>query len=59
MTDSKRGVTTCWKHSTARRFISQPDEIGIQAGDILRARGRYYVTTLDELEKVLEFVDPA
>ena len=29
----------------------------MEAGDILEALGRYYVTTLDELGEVLEFVD--
>ncbi len=58
MTDSKRGVTICWKHSTAHRSISPADEIGMEAGDIVEALGRSYVTTLDELDQVLEFVDP-
>ncbi|MEE9128988.1 MAG: hypothetical protein V3T84_03150 [Phycisphaerales bacterium] len=30
----------------------------MEAGDILEALGRPYVTTLDELGQVLEFVDP-
>ncbi len=29
----------------------------MEAGDILEALGRYYITTLDELGQVLEFVD--
>ena len=29
----------------------------MEAGDILEALGRYYVTTLDQLNHVLEFVD--
>jgi len=29
----------------------------MEPGGILEALGRYYVTTLDELDQVLEFVD--
>ena len=36
---------------------SPAEVIGIEAGDILEALGRYYVTTLDELGEILEFVD--
>ena len=36
---------------------SPAGEIGIEEGDILEALGRYYVTTLDELGEILEFVD--
>ncbi len=41
----------------AHRSIRPAHEIGMEPGGILEALGRYYVTTLDELDQVLEFVD--